>query len=233
MTELLNRVSKVNPDRTYSANYWAPLQDFQEDEDNNENSAQHATVDNLSDAEVTNDLRLTILAWINQRMARGKPFQKTPSTMILDSGTTSHFVRAEEKLPITGMLSKNVRLPDGSSIQATHITLLPFESLDISARKADILPGLRTNSLVSVGKLADAGYTTIFHPRGKGVTVHKKNTVRLKLHCKPVLQGWRDTNGLWRLSKEIAAKPKDEGTTAKQSNMEIRPPGRGLTSIKG
>ena len=92
MTELHNRVSKVNPDCTYSANYWAPLQDFQEDEDNNENSSQHATVDNLSNAEVTNDLRSTILAWINQRMARGKPFQKTPSTMILDSGATSHFV---------------------------------------------------------------------------------------------------------------------------------------------
>jgi hypothetical protein len=122
--------------------------------------------------------------------------------MVVDSGATSSFVRPEENLPITGLSSKIVRLPDGSSIQATHTTMLPFKSLSAEARKADVLPGLRPNSLVSVGKFADADYTTIFHPRGEGVTVHAKNTFRLKTFRKPVLQGWRDANGLWRLSRE-------------------------------
>jgi hypothetical protein len=81
-------------------------------------------------------------------------------------------------------------------------TMLPFESLSDEARKADVLPGLRPNSLISVSKIADANYTTIFHPRRDCVTVHKKNTFWLQLLHKPVLQGWRDSNGLWRLSRD-------------------------------
>ena len=96
--------------------------------------------------------------------------------MVLDSGATSSFVRPEENLVITGPSNKVVSLPDGSIIQATHTTMLPFESLSEAARKAEVLPGLQPNSLISVGKLANADYTTIFHPRGEGVTVHKKGT---------------------------------------------------------
>jgi hypothetical protein len=116
------------------------------------------------------------------------------------SGRHQPFVRQEENLPITGPSSKIVALPDGSTKQATHTATLPFQSLLDEARRADVLPGLRPNSLVSVGKLADADYTTIFHPRGKGVTVHEKNTVRVQLLREPALQGWWDANGLWRLS---------------------------------
>ncbi len=115
------------------------------------------------------------MVWINQCMSKHKPFQqKAASTMVVDSGATSSFVWPEENLPITGLSSKVVNLPNGSAIQATHTTILPFESLSDEARKADILPGLRPNSLISVGKIADADYTTIFHPRKEGVTVHKK-----------------------------------------------------------
>jgi hypothetical protein len=80
--------------------------------------------------------------------------------------------------------------------------MLPFKSLSDEARKADVLPGLRSNSLISVGKFADADYTTILHPCGEGVTVHKKNTFWLQLLRKSVLQGWQDANGLWRLSRD-------------------------------
>jgi hypothetical protein len=122
--------------------------------------------------------------------------------MVVDSGATSSFVRPEENLPITGPSDKVVALPDGSTKQATHTAILPFESLSDEARRADVLPGLRPNSLVSVGKLADSDYTTMFHPRGEGVTVHEKNSFRIQLLRKPVLQGWRDANGLWRLSRD-------------------------------
>jgi hypothetical protein len=155
MSELHQIVSKVKPNGTHinSAKYWAPLAD--EDNDNVCNKAaptQQATINNVSNAE-------------------GKT-----STMVVDSGATSSFVRPEEYLPITVLSSKVVNLPDGSTIQATHTTTLPFESLSTEARKADVLPGLRLNSLVSVGKFANADYTTIFHPRREGITVHKKNT---------------------------------------------------------
>jgi hypothetical protein len=97
--------------------------------------------------------------------------------MVLDSGATSHFVRPEEDLSITGLSNKRVNLPDGSTIQATHTATLPFDALSPQARQADVLPGLRPNSLVSVGKLADANYATIFHPKGEGVTMHHNNSV--------------------------------------------------------
>ena len=204
MSELQRIVSKVNPICTYTntANYWAPLSD-EEDDDRCEGSAPlELAINNISAADAQRDLRSTILAWINQRMGTHKLFQRKASTMVVDSGATSSFVRPEENLTITGPSNKVVALPDGSTKQATHTAILPFESLSDDARKADVLPGLRPNSLISVGKLADADYTTIFHPRGEGVTVHEKNTVRVQLLRKPALQGWRDANGLWRLSRD-------------------------------
>jgi len=202
MSELQQQiVSKVKTNCTYpsTANYWAPLEYEYENEDA---LPQPSNINNISDAEVQRGLRSTIMAWINQRVNKHKPFQRVASTMVIDSGATSSFVRPEENLPITGASNKIVNLPDGSSIRATHTTMLPFESLSAEARKADVLPGLRPNSLVSVGKFSDAGYTTVFHPHGEGVTVHKKNTLRLRIFRKPVLQGWRDINGLWRVSRD-------------------------------
>ncbi len=205
MTELQNEVvSKVNTHCTYaeSANYWAPLAEIDEDTE-----ASNVHINNLSDAQVQRNLRSTIRTWINQRMGKHKSFQLKPPAMVLDSGATSSFVRPEENLPIAGLSSKIVNLPDGRSIQATHTAVLPFESLTEEARKADVLPGLRANSLVSVGKLADADYTTIFHPHGEGITIHKMNTFHLKLYRKPVLQGWRDAQGLWHLSQDYKPSP--------------------------
>ena len=185
MSELQHVVSKVKSKSTYiaTANYWAPL--HIEDDDDDPPASQQTN--NISDADVQRDLRATIRTWINQRMSKHKPFQREPSTMVLDSGATSSFVRPEENLPITGPSHKVVHLPNGASIHATHTTMLPFYSLSDKARIADVLPDLRPNSLVSVGKLADADYTTIFHPRGEGVTVHKKNLFRFTLLRRPDL----------------------------------------------
>ena len=126
--------------------------------------------------------------------------------MILDSGASSHFMRAEERLPVTGISTKIASLPNGKTINASHKMELPFPSLTAKARQADVLPGLQNNSLVSVGKLSDANYTTIFHLQGEGVTVHRPGSFHIKLLRKPVLQGWRDANGLWRLSQEQQVK---------------------------
>lgn len=186
-------VSKINfANCTYlgTANYWAPLEYKEEDDERDSTSSQQTEINNMSDEEVQHDLRSLIHGWINQRTRKHKPFQRSASTMVIDSGATSSFVRPEENLPITGSSCKVVMLPDGSSITATHTTMLPFAALSDKARKADILPGLQPNSLVSVGKFSDAGYTTVFHPHGEGVTVHQKNTLHLRTFRKPVLQGW-------------------------------------------
>ncbi len=139
MSELQQQpiVSKINATSTYSlaANYWAPL-DETDSEDNKEDNVEYNNNITNDDAQI--DLQSTIRAWINQQMGRNKPFQHTPSTMVVDSGATLHFVRPEENLPITGESCKVVYLPNGTSIKATHTTTLPFKNLSLQARKADV-----------------------------------------------------------------------------------------------
>jgi hypothetical protein len=108
--------------------------------------------------------------------------------LVIDSGATSHFVPEELDLPKKGKSDKEVFLPDNSSLQASYKTELPFEQLSNIAREADILPGLKT-PLISVNKLAEEGYTTIFHPGEEGVTIHKKDTITITTTEPPVLQG--------------------------------------------
>ena len=222
-------VSKVNcANCTYlgTANYWALLEYEEEDNECESTSLQKAEITNITDKEVQSDLRSLIHGWLNQRVSKRKPFQCSASTMVINLGATSSFVWPEENLPIMGSSCKVVRLPDRSSIQATHTTILSFESLSAKAWKADVLPGLQPNSLVSVGKFSNVGYTTVFHLHGEGVTVHKKNTFHLQAFCKPVLQGWQDANGLWWAScdqkKPIGVSP---------SNMEVAATAYNLPSI--
>jgi hypothetical protein len=42
-----------------------------------------------------------------------KVFAKKASTMVLDLGATSHFVRPDENLPVTGVSNKVVALANG------------------------------------------------------------------------------------------------------------------------
>lgn len=74
---------------------------------------------------------------------------------------------------------------------------LPFSGLSSSACNAHVLPKLATHSLISIPKLADAGYTFIFHLGNRGMTVHEENSCALQISKPAVLQGWRDNNGLW------------------------------------
>ena len=98
--------------------------------------------------------------------------------LVFDSGATSHFVPEEMNLPMNGKSNKEVFLPDNTKLQASFTTELPFEQLSQKAREADILPGLKT-PLISVNKMAEEGYTTIFHPGEEGDTIHKKGTVSI------------------------------------------------------
>lgn len=126
--------------------------------------------------------------------------------MVIDSGATSNFVRKEENLPKTGPSTKVVRMPDGRCTKASATMELPYPTLNAPARKAHVLPALNKNSLLSVPTLADAGYTTIFHPHQKGVDVYNGEDVTIQAHTPPVLQGCREMSGLWT----VKAKYKQE-----------------------
>jgi hypothetical protein len=65
---------------------------------------------------------------------------------------------------------------------------LPFQQLTSKAREADILPGLKT-PLVSINKMAEEGYTTIFHMGEEGVTIHKPGTVSIAMMEPSIIQG--------------------------------------------
>jgi hypothetical protein len=188
--------AKVDKQYTHSANanYWAPLSNYDDDDDDNIEIAQNVNIRNTSDSEMQHNLQTMILTWFNQRTDKSNHFVQKASTMVLDSGATLHFVSPEENVPIRGKLNKVVALPNGSTINAMHTMELLLNALISNARKAQVLPGMQPNSLVSVGKLADTGYTTVFHPAGRGVTVHQKKSLQIRLLHKPVLQEWRDAN---------------------------------------
>ncbi len=125
-------MSKVNNNSTYSAtaNYWAPLINQEGDDDDNvEHHYQPITINSISKADVQCDLWATINAWINQQISTNKPIEKKASTMILNSGATSHFMRPDKNLPNTGKSSKVVSLPIDAIIKASHTNNLPFPSL--------------------------------------------------------------------------------------------------------
>lgn len=120
--------------------------------------------------------------------------------MIVDSGATSHFGRPDGHFIRTNKKStKRVFLPDGSKIPATTKAILPFDTVPNDVKEVHVLPKLN-HSLLSVGKFADKGYTTIFHPYQQGVTLHREGTVKIEQSCEPDLQGCRARSGLWEMA---------------------------------
>jgi hypothetical protein len=111
-----------------------------------------------------------------------------------------------------------------SLAQTSKKALLPNKKLNKAARDLNILPDLADNSLFSVCKLADAGYTTIFHPGEEGVTVHWQDDIYIRVKKPAMMRGWRDDNGLWR----VPIKEGDTRDTVKNENTDTlliqRPP---------
>jgi hypothetical protein len=103
-------------------------------------------------------------------------------------------------LPKKGTSNKEVYLPNNSKLKASYTTQLPFKQLSNKAREADILPGLKT-PLISVNKMAEEDYMTIFHPGEKGVTIHEPGSVSIMTKTPPVLQGCKSKGAkLWTIS---------------------------------
>jgi hypothetical protein len=153
-------------------NYWAPLNNKEDDE-----PEQINTVETDQSIASTNGNK-----WTRQNERR------KAAKLVIDSGATSNFVPEEMNLPKKGKSNKEVYLPDNTKLHVTYRTELPLKQLSQKAREVDILPGLKT-PLLSVNKMAEEGYTTIFHPGEKGVTIHKHGTVTITTTEAPVLQG--------------------------------------------
>jgi hypothetical protein len=125
---------------------------------------------------------------------------------------TSHFISEEMNLPKGDKSHKEVHLPDDTKLRVSTKTQLPFTQLSDGAREADILPGLK-RSLMSVNKMSEEGYTTIFHPGEEGATVHEKGSVTITMRVPPpVLRGIKNNGDkLWTIASEHS-KPRREET---------------------
>jgi hypothetical protein len=80
-------------------------------------------------------------------------------------------------------------MPNGMTIQSSHTCNLLLTGLPPQARQVHILPGLVHNSLISVGKLCDNGYSVTFtHDQ---VTVTKNKECAMRGSRDPKLRLWR------------------------------------------
>ena len=80
-------------------------------------------------------------------------------------------------------------MPNGSHIQSSSTTNIPWPNLPSTATKAHILQELNPHSLGSIGVLCDHNCMATFDKHA--VTIHH--------HNQPILTGLRLPNGLWTL----------------------------------
>jgi hypothetical protein len=105
-------------------------------------------------------------------------------TGITDTGASGHYIRPHNphNTDSTTKLPTIVGLPNGMCLQSTTTNCtLALPQLPEAALDAHILPGLTHSSLISIGKLCNAGCTAIFN--AQTVTINKNNTTLLHGNC--------------------------------------------------
>ena len=110
---------------------------------------------------------------------------------MLDSGVSSHFIQTGKGFKCTSPSNKSIAMTSGGIMKAMGTAKLPLAKLKDDARQAIITTDLKAKALMCVSKLPDAGYTTIFHPQDKGVTVHDNDDFKCSVKSPSLLQGWR------------------------------------------
>jgi hypothetical protein len=85
-----------------------------------------------------------------------------------------------------------VRLPNGATMESSHISELDIPELNAAASKSHVFPGMANHSLLSVGQLCDEGYIFTFKQASVTICDSEKSQI---------LSGPRDLNtGLWRIN---------------------------------
>ena len=134
----------------------------------------------------------------------------TPSA-ISDTGATSSagLIQDAAHFTATGRRSTKIfHVANGASTPATEERLLQHP-LRAPARTIDMVPSLHDASLLSTGRLADAGYVTIYD--GDQVNFYNGRTSKIQVSEAAVLQGWRcPETKLWRIP--LTADPQNYNT---------------------
>ena len=95
-------------------------------------------------------------------------------------------------MPILRKSILRVGVANGDTSKAVNTTWLPFKGMPYKATQADTFDNLKS-LLLSVGKFADDGNTSIFTKNG--VLVHKEEDVLITCKGEPILIGVRDKAG--------------------------------------
>ncbi len=167
-------------------NYWTPLYENNDKEELKEEKINmlQQTIE-VVQGPTSNKWKQRV-EWRHEKRS-----QQKQQNIIFGSGATSHFMSEELNLPETGPSQITVYLLDDSTLQATSKAQLLIEQLSSEAREA----------LLSINKMAENGYTTIFRPGNEGVTIHKKGTLTITTSEPPVLQGCKKKEAnLWTVS---------------------------------
>jgi hypothetical protein len=126
--------------------------------------------------------------------------RKSRRFAFLDSGVTSGAAPEEDApdLDNTGQPSqKTFMFLDGRTGKATKKMLLKH-NLHLAAREMNIMPGLHL-ALVSIPKLVDAGYTTVFNKNG--AAIYDEKTTTFTATNPPALESERCKHtGMWTLN---------------------------------
>ncbi len=108
-----------------------------------------------------------------------------------DSGGTNHYLSTASISTLQNIQQNTavqVSLPGNTILQLTHTGNLPLKHLSNVATKAQILPGLHNNSLLSLGQLADDGCMILLSQK----YMHVFKNFEL------ILKGFRNNiDGLW------------------------------------
>ena len=109
-----------------------------------------------------------------------------------DTGTTGHFIAlrdADLLLNVTPTKSGIVvNLPNGDAITSTHTAILNIPTVPSTARDAHVFPQL-TGSLLSIGKLTDAGLTATYRSDRVFIT-NSEGDILLTGRRSPTTQLW-------------------------------------------
>jgi hypothetical protein len=126
--------------------------------------------------------------------------RKSRRYAFLDSGATSGAAPEEDApdLDEPGQPSqKTFMFPDGRTEKVTKKMLLK-NNLRLAAREMNIVPGLHS-ALVSIPKLADTGYTTVFNKNG--AAIYNDKTTMFTATNPPVLESERcEHTRMWMLN---------------------------------
>ena len=137
-------------------------------------------------------------------------------------GATSGAAPSEDEpdLADTGQPSKKTFMfPDGLTGKATKKILLKH-NLRLAAKEMNIVPGLHS-ALISIPKLADAGYTTVFNK--EGAAIYDDYTTEIKATSPPVLESERcEHTGMWKLDLDPATSPSTpQGQAAPPKSVNV------------